>query len=108
MEKLILKKILEDVFDYNEKERLSIDDIINTFTKIEIKNKINDNNLNIEKKYKREQVKNACVNCKIARKKCDVNRPCNRCSESNIPEKCKDSIRKQRKIGIKRGPYKKS
>lgn len=105
--KVELEKILENVFKHNKKERLSIEDIINTFTKIEIKNNINNDNVNFEKKSKREQVKNACVNCKIARKKCDVGRPCNRCTLFNIAEKCEDSIRKPRAKGIKRGPYKK-
>lgn len=53
------------------------------------------------------QVKNACVNCQRACKKCDDSRPCQRCVKSNIQETCKDSTRKPRQRGIKRGPYKK-
>ena len=74
---------------------------------IEIKNNVNNDNINIEKESKREQVKNACVNCKIAKKKCDNDRPCNRCKLLNISEDCKDSERKQREKGIKRAPYNK-
>jgi uncharacterized paraquat-inducible protein A len=89
------------------KKKDLVEDIINTFTKIELKNNIHDDNINIKKKPKREQVKNACVNCKMARKKCDDGRPCNRCTTYNIVENCEDSIRKPREKGIKRGSYKK-
>jgi hypothetical protein len=89
-----------------EDNEVCIGDILNMFTKIEINYNIN-NDINIKSKSKREQVKNACINCKIARKKCDVNRPCNRCVNADLSEMCKDSIRKKREKGIKRGPYKK-
>jgi len=56
---------------------------------------------------KRRQVKNACTNCQKACKKCDDARPCLRCVRYGISEECVDSQRKQRKKGIKRGPYKK-
>lgn len=56
---------------------------------------------------KRRQVKNACTNCQKACKKCDDARPCLRCVKYGISEECVDSQRKERKKGIKRGPYKK-
>lgn len=56
---------------------------------------------------KRRQVKNACTNCQKACKKCDDARPCLRCVKYGIAEECIDSHRKERKKGIKRGPYKK-
>ncbi|KAJ1861838.1 hypothetical protein LPJ78_005088 [Coemansia sp. RSA 989] len=56
---------------------------------------------------KRAQVKNACVNCQRACKKCDSGRPCQRCVKYNLIDTCVDSKRKPRKKGIKRGPYKK-
>ncbi|KAJ2579579.1 hypothetical protein GGH95_003033, partial [Coemansia sp. RSA 1836] len=56
---------------------------------------------------KRAQVKNACVNCQRACKKCDNARPCHRCVKYNLLDSCVDSTRKPRKKGIKRGPYKK-
>ncbi|KAJ2850507.1 hypothetical protein IWW36_001823 [Coemansia brasiliensis] len=56
---------------------------------------------------KRAQVKNACVNCQRACKKCDSGRPCQRCIKYNLVDSCVDSKRKPRKKGIKRGPYKK-
>ncbi|KAF5357892.1 hypothetical protein D9756_001786 [Leucocoprinus leucothites] len=56
---------------------------------------------------KRRQVKNACTNCQKACKKCDDARPCLRCVKYGVGEECVDSQRKQRKKGIKRGPYKK-
>ncbi|PIA16180.1 hypothetical protein COEREDRAFT_87151 [Coemansia reversa NRRL 1564] len=56
---------------------------------------------------KRIQVKNACVNCQRACKKCDNNRPCNRCIKQGLSNSCEDSKRKPRQRGIKRGPYKK-
>ncbi|CAO3693326.1 unnamed protein product [Rhizopus stolonifer] len=55
---------------------------------------------------KRKQVKNACTNCQKACKKCDDARPCPRCIKNNVSDSCVDSIRKERKRGIKRGPYK--
>lgn len=55
---------------------------------------------------KRKQVKTACTNCADACKRCDEGRPCERCLKLNIGESCKDSQRKERKKGIKRGPYK--
>ncbi|KAF9169683.1 hypothetical protein BGX21_010121 [Mortierella sp. AD011] len=57
-------------------------------------------------KPKRRQVKNACVNCQKACKKCDEGRPCTRCIKYGLTETCVDSTRKVRKKGIKRGPYK--
>lgn len=58
-------------------------------------------------RIKRRQVKNACTNCQKACKKCDDARPCLRCVRYGIAEECIDSQRKERKKGIKRGPYKK-
>ncbi|KAG8901082.1 hypothetical protein FRB99_005577 [Tulasnella sp. 403] len=58
-------------------------------------------------KSKRRQVKNACTNCQKACKKCDEVRPCGRCVKYGIDKDCVDSQRKERKKGIKRGPYKK-
>lgn len=55
---------------------------------------------------KRKQVKNACVNCQKACKKCDESRPCLRCVKYGVAGSCQDSARKERKRGIKRGPYK--
>lgn len=56
---------------------------------------------------KRRQVKNACTNCQKACKKCDDARPCLRCVKYGIADECVDSQRKERKKGVKRGPYKK-
>lgn len=56
---------------------------------------------------KRTQCKNACTNCQKACKKCDDNRPCHRCVRYGTTETCVDSKRKERKKGVKRGPYKK-
>ncbi|CUA68106.1 Transcription activator of gluconeogenesis acuK [Aspergillus niger CBS 513,88] [Rhizoctonia solani] len=56
---------------------------------------------------KRKQVKNACSACQRACKRCDVGRPCERCIKYGMAETCRDSQRKERKKGIKRGPYKK-
>ncbi|KAM6500736.1 hypothetical protein JOM56_003750 [Amanita muscaria] len=56
---------------------------------------------------KRRQVKNACTNCQKACKKCDDARPCLRCVKYGIQEACVSSQRKERKRGVKRGPYKK-
>ncbi|KAF8934433.1 hypothetical protein EDD21DRAFT_203614 [Dissophora ornata] len=61
---------------------------------------------NMVQKPKRRQVKNACVNCQKACKKCDEGRPCSRCIKYGLTETCVDSTRKVRKKGIKRGPYK--
>ncbi|KAJ2556942.1 hypothetical protein EV175_001664 [Coemansia sp. RSA 1933] len=61
----------------------------------------------MEAKSKRIQVKNACVNCQRACKKCDDERPCLRCKRYGLGETCVDSQRKPRQRGIKRGPYKK-
>ncbi|GAA5812355.1 hypothetical protein MFLAVUS_005806 [Mucor flavus] len=58
-------------------------------------------------KSKRKQVKNACVNCQKACKKCDDGRPCKRCVKLGLTATCRDSDRKERKKGVKRGPYKK-
>jgi len=55
---------------------------------------------------KRKQVKNACTNCQKACKKCDEARPCPRCVKYGITETCVNSTRKERKKGVKRGPYK--
>lgn len=57
-------------------------------------------------KKKRSQVKNACINCQKACKKCDDGRPCSRCVKYGLSDTCQDSQRKERKKGIKRGPYK--
>ncbi|KAI7865843.1 hypothetical protein BDF14DRAFT_958180 [Spinellus fusiger] len=58
-------------------------------------------------KTKRKQVKNACVNCQKACKKCDDGRPCQRCVKLGLTLTCSNSERKERKKGMKRGPYKK-
>lgn len=58
-------------------------------------------------KTKRRQVKNACTNCQKACKKCDEARPCSRCVKYDVASECVDSQRKERKKGVKRGPYKK-
>ncbi|KAF8195996.1 hypothetical protein BJ912DRAFT_1056429 [Pholiota molesta] len=54
---------------------------------------------------KRKQVKMACTNCAGACKRCDENRPCERCVKYGIADTCIDGQRKERKKGIKRGPY---
>lgn len=56
---------------------------------------------------KRDQVKTACSNCKKACKKCDIERPCQRCKNYGITETCRDSERKTRQKGVVRGPYSK-
>ncbi|CAO3592355.1 unnamed protein product [Absidia cylindrospora] len=56
---------------------------------------------------KRKQVKNACINCQKACKKCDEGRACQRCVKLGIADSCVDSPRKERLKGVKRGPYKK-
>ncbi|KAL1919093.1 uncharacterized protein VTP21DRAFT_2474 [Calcarisporiella thermophila] len=55
---------------------------------------------------RRQQVKNACTNCQKACKKCDDVRPCARCARLGIEDSCVNSVRKERRRGIKRGPYK--
>ncbi|EJC98276.1 uncharacterized protein FOMMEDRAFT_137182 [Fomitiporia mediterranea MF3/22] len=55
---------------------------------------------------KRKQVKMACTNCAAACKRCDAGRPCERCCKYGISDSCIDGQRKERKKGIKRGPYK--
>lgn len=57
-------------------------------------------------KPKRAQVKNACVNCQRACKKCDNSRPCQRCVKYHLESTCQNSTRKERKRTGKRGPYK--
>lgn len=57
-------------------------------------------------KPKRKQVKNACVHCQKACKKCDDGRPCQRCLKHNLADTCRNSIRKERQKGMRRGPYK--
>jgi len=47
-----------------------------------------------------------CTNCAAACKRCDEARPCERCSKYGIADTCQDGVRKERKKGIKRGPYK--
>ncbi|KAI7878760.1 hypothetical protein K492DRAFT_170611 [Lichtheimia hyalospora FSU 10163] len=59
------------------------------------------------KKPKRKQVKNACINCQKACKKCDDGRACQRCIKLGLTATCVDSPRKERRKGVKRGPYKK-
>lgn len=54
---------------------------------------------------KRRQVKSACVNCRKACKKCEEQRPCQRCVRLGIQSSCVDYQRKPREKGIKRGPY---
>ena len=46
------------------------------------------------------------VNCQKACKKCDDARPCPRCVKYGIEATCVNSVRKERKKGVKRGPYK--
>ncbi|KAF8905214.1 hypothetical protein CPB84DRAFT_1771915, partial [Gymnopilus junonius] len=47
-----------------------------------------------------------CTNCANACKRCDESRPCERCVKYGIADTCIDGQRKERKKGIKRGPYK--
>lgn len=49
---------------------------------------------------KRKQVKNACVNCQRACKKCDDMRPCSRCVKYGMAATCVDSARKERRRGV--------
>lgn len=46
---------------------------------------------------KRKQVKNACIHCQKACKKCDDERPCPRCIKYGLAESCTDSLRKERR-----------
>lgn len=46
------------------------------------------------------------ANCQKACKKCDEARPCPRCVKYGISDTCVNSTRKERKKGVKRGPYK--
>ncbi|KAJ8081801.1 hypothetical protein PM082_007647 [Marasmius tenuissimus] len=55
---------------------------------------------------KRKQVKVACTNCAAACKRCDDARPCERCRKYGVADSCIDGQRKERKKGMKRGPYK--
>lgn len=48
----------------------------------------------------------ALVNCQKACKKCDDQRPCSRCVKYGIEHLCVNSSRKERRRGVKRGPYK--
>lgn len=47
-----------------------------------------------------------CTNCAAACKRCDEARPCERCIKYGLADQCLDGVRKERKKGIKRGPYK--
>lgn len=47
-----------------------------------------------------------CTNCAAACKRCDEGRPCERCIKYGVADSCADGVRKERKKGIKRGPYK--
>jgi len=57
---------------------------------------------------KRIQVKNACVNCQKACKKCDERRPCERCVTYGVESTCRDSARKERRRTTKGGNSSKS
>ena len=46
------------------------------------------------------------VNCQRACKKCDDCRPCQRCVRYHLEESCQNSARRERKRGVRRGPYK--
>ncbi|KAG0216067.1 hypothetical protein BGX28_005962 [Mortierella sp. GBA30] len=72
----------------------------------QMNNGVNNNESALTQKPKRRQVKNACVNCQKACKKCDEGRPCTRCIKYGLTDTCVDSTRKVRKKGVKRGPYK--
>ena len=56
---------------------------------------------------KRAQVKSACVHCRKACKKCEEQRPCQRCVRLNMADSCVSHVRKPRERGMKRGPYRK-
>ncbi|SAM00506.1 hypothetical protein [Absidia glauca] len=62
---------------------------------------------NFAEKGKRTQVRNACVHCQKACKKCASERPCPRCLKFGYAETCVDSVRKKRQQSTRRGPYKK-
>ena len=47
-----------------------------------------------------------CTNCAVACKRCDEARPCERCIKYGLANQCQDGVRKERKKGVKRGPYK--
>jgi neural Wiskott-Aldrich syndrome protein len=47
-----------------------------------------------------------CTNCASACKRCDEARPCLRCQKYGLTDSCVDGVRKARKVGVKRGPYK--
>lgn len=55
---------------------------------------------------KRHQVKSACTNCAAACKRCSDSRPCPRCVKFDLSDSCVSIQRKERKKGVKRGPYK--
>ena len=57
---------------------------------------------------KRQQVKSACVNCRKACKKCEEQRPCQRCVRLGMGETCVSWTRKPREKGFRRGPYRKN
>lgn len=65
-------------------------------------------NLSLEQQQKRRaQVKSACVNCRKACKKCEEQRPCQRCVRLDMADTCVSHVRKPREKGFKRGPYRK-
>ncbi|ORX89291.1 hypothetical protein K493DRAFT_69779 [Basidiobolus meristosporus CBS 931.73] len=66
---------------------------------------VNPSNLSDALRPKRRQVKNACINCQKACKKCDEGRPCQRCIKYGLGDTCRDSTRKERRKGERRGPY---
>jgi hypothetical protein len=74
------KQVLDNVF--NKKSDLSIDEIIDTFNKI---------NINV-----RKRVKVACINCKKNHKKCSINRPCQSCINNKLIDTCKDPEKKRK------------
>jgi hypothetical protein len=47
-----------------------------------------------------------CTNCAAASKRCDEIRPCERCIKYGLADLCHNRVRRGRKKGIKRGPYK--
>lgn len=49
----------------------------------------------------RRRVKTACTNCKLAKTKCDMQRPCTRCRRRGHEHTCVDTVHKRR--GRKRG-----
>lgn len=60
----------------------------------------------VHPRQKRKQVKNACVNCQKACKKCDDERPCSRCLKYNLEDSCRDSLRKERNRSQPKKPSK--